>query len=84
VDPSAEQLVQILPHLYQEHGNMYEACLSIDNLELPLVNDDELTTRRRSLLKALRDFRVYIITNARLIPIYESGGGVAKRSPPGL
>ncbi len=63
---------------------MYEACLSIDNLERLRVNDEELTTRRRSLLKALRDFRVYITTNARLIQNYESGGGMAKRSPPGL
>src|SRR5207247_6140112 len=29
-----------------------------------------LTPKRRSLLKALRDFRVYITTNAQLIPNY--------------
>ena len=55
---------------YLWHGNVYEACLSIDNLELMLDTDDELTSKRRSLLKALRDFRVYITTNARLIPNY--------------
>jgi len=55
---------------YLWHGNVYEACLSIDNLELLLDNDDALTAKRRSLLKALRDFRVYITTNARLIPNY--------------
>jgi hypothetical protein len=55
---------------YLWHGNVYEACISIDNLELLLDNDDELTAKRRSLLKALRDFRVYITTNARLIPNY--------------
>jgi hypothetical protein len=52
------------------HGNVYEACLSIDNLELLLDTDEELTSKRRSLLKALRDFRVYITPNARLIPNY--------------
>ena len=55
---------------YLWHGNVYEACISIDNLELLLDNEDELTAKRRSLLKALRDFRVYITTNARLIPNY--------------
>jgi hypothetical protein len=55
---------------YLWHGNVYEACISIDNLELLLDNDDELTAKRRSLLKALRDFRVYITTNAQLIPNY--------------
>jgi hypothetical protein len=55
---------------YLWHGNVYEACISIDNLELLLDNDDDLTAKRRSLLKALRDFRVYITTNARLIPNY--------------
>jgi hypothetical protein len=55
---------------YLWHGNVYEACISIDNLELVLDNEDELTARRRSLLRALRDFRVYITTNARLIPNY--------------
>jgi DNA-directed RNA polymerase subunit RPC12/RpoP len=55
---------------YLWHGNVYEACISIDNLELLLDNDDALTAKRRSLLKALRDFHVYITTNARLIPNY--------------
>jgi hypothetical protein len=55
---------------YLWHGNVYEACLSIDNLELVLDNDEALTAKRRSLLKALRDFRIYITTNARLIPNY--------------
>jgi hypothetical protein len=55
---------------YLWHGNVYEACLSIDNLELVRDNEDDLTPKRRSLLKALRDFRVYITTNARLIPNY--------------
>ena len=55
---------------YLWHGNVYEACISIDNLELVLENEDELTAKRRSLLRALRDFRVYITTNARLIPNY--------------
>ncbi len=54
---------------YLWHGNVYEACSSIDNLELLLDNDD-LTAKRRSLLKALRDFRVYITTNTRRIPNY--------------
>jgi hypothetical protein len=30
----------------------------------------DCTTKRRSLLKALRDFRVYLTTNAPLIPNY--------------
>src|SRR5262249_61429215 len=55
---------------YLWHGNVYEACISVDNLELFLDNDDDLTAKRRSLLKALRDFRVYITANARLIPNY--------------
>ncbi len=55
---------------YLWHGNVYEACISIDNLELLLDHDDALTAKRRSLLKALRDFRVSITTNARLIPNY--------------
>jgi len=55
---------------YLWHGNVYEACISIDNLELVLDNEDELTAKCRSLLRALRDFRVYITTNARLIPNY--------------
>jgi len=55
---------------YLWHGNVYEACLSVDNLELLLDNEDALTPKRRSLLKALRDFRVYITTNAKLIPNY--------------
>jgi hypothetical protein len=55
---------------YLWHGNVYEACLSIDNLELLLDNEDELTAKRRSVLKALGDFRVYITTNAQLIPNY--------------
>jgi hypothetical protein len=55
---------------YLWHGNVYEACISIDNLELLLDTEDELTAKRRSLLKALRDFRVYITSNARLIPNY--------------
>ena len=52
---------------YLWHGNVYEACISIDNLELLLDNEDELTAKRRSLLKALRDFRVSITTHARLM-----------------
>jgi hypothetical protein len=36
-----------------------------------LDNDDELTAKRRSMLKALRDFRVYITTNTQLIPNYD-------------
>src|SRR5882672_8210265 len=55
---------------YLWHGNVYEACISIDNLELLLDNDDELTAKRRSILKALRDFRIYITANTRLIPNY--------------
>ncbi len=55
---------------YLWHGNVYEACLSIDNLELILDDEDALTPKRRSMLRALRDFRVYITTNARLIPNY--------------
>jgi hypothetical protein len=55
---------------YLWHGNVYEACISTDNLELILDNDDELTAKRRSLLKGLRDFRIYITANARLIPNY--------------
>jgi hypothetical protein len=41
---------------YLWHGNVYEACISIDNLELLLDTEDELTAKRRSLLKALRDW----------------------------
>jgi hypothetical protein len=55
---------------YLWHGNVYEACISIDNLELMLDHEDDPTPKRRSLLKALKDFRVYITTNARLIPNY--------------
>src|SRR5262249_34083801 len=54
---------------YLWHGNVYEACISIDNLELLLDNED-LTAKRRSMLKALRAFRVYITTNTQLIPNY--------------
>jgi hypothetical protein len=60
----------ITPKNDRLHGNVYEACISIANLELLLDNDDELTAKRRSLLKALRDFRIYITANARLIPNY--------------
>ena len=33
---------------YLWQGNVYEACMSIDNLERLLDNDDELTAKRRS------------------------------------
>jgi hypothetical protein len=52
------------------HGNVYEACVSSDTLEWILDNDDALTANRRSLLKALRDFRIYLTTNAQLMPNY--------------
>jgi hypothetical protein len=67
--PLAERLPE-RSKWYLWHGNVYEARISIDNLELLLDNDEDLTPKRRSLLKALRDFRVYITTNARLIPNY--------------
>jgi hypothetical protein len=44
------------------------------NFELLLDSDNELTTKRRRLLKALRDFRVSITTNARLSPNYGEQG----------
>jgi hypothetical protein len=55
---------------YLWHGNVYEACISIDDLELLVDNDDDLTAKRRSMLNARRDFRVYITTNAPLVPHY--------------
>jgi hypothetical protein len=54
---------------YLWHGNVYEAGISIDILEWMLDNDD-LSAKRRRLLKGLRDFRIYITTNAQLIPNY--------------
>jgi hypothetical protein len=65
---------------YLWHDTVNEACVSIDMLELLLDNGDALTATRCRMLKALRDFRVSIPTNARPIPTYGSTIGMAGRS----
>jgi hypothetical protein len=39
-------------------------------MDLLRDNEEELTARRHSLLKALKEFRGYVTANAKLIPDY--------------
>jgi len=52
------------------HGNLYKALDKIDDLESLIYNFEETYPKFKQLLKALEEFRTYIINNCHLIPNY--------------
>jgi hypothetical protein len=52
------------------HGNLYKAFYKIDDIESLLYNFEETYPKFRRLLKAVEEFRTYIVNNGRLIPNY--------------
>src|SRR5215470_10456071 len=52
------------------HGNLYKAFYKVDDIESLLYNFDETYPKFKPLLKAIEEFRTYIVNNAHLIPNY--------------
>jgi hypothetical protein len=52
------------------HGNLYKARYKIDDIESWLYNFEETYPKFKPLLKAVEEFRTYIVNNAHLIPNY--------------
>src|SRR5262245_35986845 len=52
------------------HGNLSKAFYKIDDLESLLYNFEETYPKLGQLLKAVEEFRTYIVNNSRLIPNY--------------
>ena len=52
------------------HGNLYKAFYKIDDLESLIYNFEETYPKFKPLLKAVEEFRTYIVNNAHLIPNY--------------
>jgi hypothetical protein len=52
------------------HGNLYKAQYKIDDIESLLYNFEETYPKFKPLLKAVEEFRTYIVNNAHLIPNY--------------
>ena len=52
------------------HGNLYKALDKIDDIESLIYNFEETYPKFKPLLKAVEEFRTYIVNNARLIPNY--------------
>jgi hypothetical protein len=52
------------------HGNLYKAFYKVDDIESLLYNFEETYPKFKPLLKAVEEFRTYIVNNAHLIPNY--------------
>ena len=52
------------------HGNLYKARYKIDDIESLIYNFEETYPKFKPLLKAVEEFRTYIVNNAHLIPNY--------------
>ena len=52
------------------HGNLYKALYKIDDIESLIYNFEETYPKFKQLLKAVEEFRTYIVNNAHLIPNY--------------
>ena len=52
------------------HGNLYKARYKIDDIESLIYNFEETYPKFKPLLKAVEEFRTYIMNNAHLIPNY--------------
>jgi len=52
------------------HGNLYKARYKIDDIESLFYNFEETYPKFKPLLKAVEEFRTYIVNNAHLIPNY--------------
>src|SRR5713101_737219 len=52
------------------HGNLYKALYKIDDIESLIYNFEEAYPKFKQLLKAVEEFRTYIVNNAHLIPNY--------------
>jgi hypothetical protein len=52
------------------HGNLSKARYKIDDIESLIYNFEETYPKFKQLLKAVEEFRTYIVNNAHLIPNY--------------
>ena len=52
------------------HGNLYKARYKIEDIESLIYNFEETYLKFKPLLKAVEEFRTYIMNNAHLIPNY--------------
>ena len=52
------------------HGNLCKAFFKVDDIESLLYNCEETYPKCKPLLKAVEEFRTYIVNNAHLIPNY--------------
>ena len=52
------------------HGNLYKAFYKIGDLESVIYNFEETYPKFKQLLKAVEEFRTYIVNNRHLIPNY--------------
>ena len=52
------------------HGNLYKALYKIDDIESLIYNFEETYPKFKQLLKAVEEFRTYIMNNRHLIPNY--------------
>ena len=52
------------------HGNLYKARYKIEDIESLLYNFEETYPKFKLMLKAVEEFRTYIVNNAHLIPNY--------------
>ena len=52
------------------HGNLYKARDKIDDIESLIYNFEEIYPKFKPFLKAVEEFRTYLVNNANLIPNY--------------
>jgi hypothetical protein len=52
------------------HGNLYKVRYKIEDIESLLYNFEETYPKFKPFLKAVEEFRTYIVNNAHLIPNY--------------
>jgi hypothetical protein len=52
------------------HGNLYKALHKIDDIESLIYNFEETYPKFKQLVKAVEEFRTYIVNNGHLIPNY--------------
>jgi hypothetical protein len=52
------------------HGNLYKALYKIEDIESLIYNFEETYPKFKQLLKAVEEFRTYIVNNGHLIPNY--------------
>jgi hypothetical protein len=66
-DQLEKEISSIKWHLW--NGNVEPALRAIDGLQI-LVENDRMSEKREKLLKAVREFGVYIVSNQQFIPDY--------------